>query len=318
MKLNPTYEKVIKLLITFIIITLITIIIKNYFKPFYLVLILFFLTNPLFKLMLKINLPKFISALTSTILVNLLFFIIIFYFGNRLVGIFSKFYKNNILDFISFLDNIRILLNLDINKVLKSFSDFFNGNMIMKGAIFTTDGMIAYFLANVINYFILTDKDKIYGIISNLFPQKMVKNILVKSKNLREVVKLESKLIFLSAFINTIGFKVLGIPNSIFLGSLCAILDVLPFIGTTIVFIPIIIYNIIMKRYLLIVGLISLYLLERFVREILEAKFLSSKLEIHPAIVIISIYIGVNMFGFIGIIAGPIYSIIAKDLIYNN
>lgn len=73
-----------------------------------------------------------------------------------------------------------------------------------------------------------------------------------------------------------------------------------------------------MKRYLLVVGLISLYILERFTREILEAKFLSSKLDIHPIIVIVSIYVGVNMFGFIGIIAGPIYSIIAKDLIYKD
>ena len=125
-------------------------------------------------------------------------------------------------------------------------------------------------------------------------------------------------MIFLSALIIIIGFKVLGIDNSLFFGSLCAILDILPFVGTTIVFIPIIIYNIIMKRYLLVVGLILLYLLERFTREILEAKFLSTKLEIHPIIVILSIYVGVNMFGFIGIIAGPIYSIIAKDLIYSN
>jgi predicted PurR-regulated permease PerM len=53
-------------------------------------------------------------------------------------------------------------------------------------------------------------------------------------------------------------------------------------------------------------------------REILEAKFLSNKLAIHPLIVIISIYVGVKMFGFIGIISGPIYSIIAKDMIYGS
>lgn len=91
-----------------------------------------------------------------------------------------------------------------------------------------------------------------------------------------------------------------------------------PFVGTAIVFIPIIIYNIIIKEYLLVFGLVWLYLLERFTREILESKFLSSKLKIHPLIVILSIYIGVKMFGFIGIISGPIYSMIAKDMIYSN
>ncbi len=318
MKFYNTYGKIINLFITFIIISIITIIIKNYFKPFFILLILVFVTNPIYKLILKSNTPKSLSALISIILVNLIFFIILFYFGNRLLELFYKFYRNNIQGIDSFIKSVKVLVKLDINKTLQSISNFLNSNMIMKSAIFTGEGVISYFLANIINYFILIDSDKIYDIINNLFPENLVKNIISKSKNLKDVFKIETKLILLSALINTIGLKILGISNGLFLGSLCAILDILPFVGTTIVFIPIIIYNIIMKRYLLVVGLISLYLLERFTREILEAKFLSSKLEIHPIVIIISIYVGVNMFGFIGIIAGPIYSIIAKDLIYDD
>lgn len=318
MKLYNTYGKIINLLIIFIIISIITIIIKNYFKPFFILLILVFITNPIYKLLLRSNISKSLSAIISIILVNLIFFIILFYFGNRLLEFFYKFYRNNMVTVDSLINSIKVFLNLDINKTLQSIGNFFNGNMLMKSAIFTGDGVISYFLANVINFFILIDKEKIYNVINKVFPENLVVNIISKSKNLRDVFKIEIKLILLSALIITIGFKVLGIPNSLFLGSLCAIFDILPFVGTTIVFIPIIIYNIIMKRYLLVVGLISLYILERFTREILEAKFLSSKLDIHPIIVIVSIYVGVNMFGFIGIIAGPIYSIIAKDLIYKD
>lgn len=318
MKIYNTYGKIINLVITFVIVSSITIIIRNYFRPFFIVLILILVTNPIYKLILKSNAPKFLSAILSIILVNLFFFIVVFYFGNRLLEFFYGFYTNNMVDVDSFINSIKVLLDLDINKTLQSLSSFLNSNVIMQGAIGTGEGVISYFFANIINYFLLTDKEKIYGLLNNLFPEKLVKDIFVKGKNLTEVFKIEAKLIFLSALIIIIGFKVLGIDNSLFFGSLCAILDILPFVGTTIVFIPIIIYNIIMKRYLLVVGLILLYLLERFTREILEAKFLSTKLEIHPIIVILSIYVGVNMFGFIGIIAGPIYSIIAKDLIYSN
>ena len=318
MNLYNTYGKIINLLIIFIIISIITIIIKNYFKPFFILLILVFITNPIYKLLLRSNITKSLSAIISIILVNLSFFIILFYFGNRLFEFFYKFYRNNMVTVDSFINSIKVFLNLDINKTLQSIGNFFNSNMLMKSAIFTGDGVISYFLANVINFFILIDKEKIYNVINKVFPENLVVNIISKSKNLRDVFKIEIKLILFSALIITIGFKILGIPNSLFLGSLCAIFDILPFVGTTIVFIPIIIYNIIMKRYLLVVGLISLYILERFTREILEAKFLSSKLDIHPIIVIVSIYVGVNMFGFIGIIAGPIYSIIAKDLIYKD
>lgn len=318
MKLYDTYNKIINLAITFIIVSLITILIKNYFQPFIIIIIMILVTQPLYKFFMKINLPKSICAILSLLIINILIFIVIFYFGNAILGLFYKFYRNNMAEIDAFIKNMKIILNFDLNKMLQTVNGVFSSNVIMQGAIVTGDGVIAYFLANIIDYFILVDKDKIYDLLKNLFPKEIISNFMGKIKNLKEVFKIEVKLIILSAFIITIGFKILGIHNSIFLGSLCAVLDILPFVGTTIVFIPIIIYNIIMKRYLLVIGLILLYLLERFIREILEAKFLSSKLEIHPLIVIVSIYVGVKMFGFIGIIAGPIYSIIAKDMIYSS
>jgi predicted PurR-regulated permease PerM len=318
MELYKTYSKIINLVSAFIIVVLITILIKNYFQPFCIVIMMILITQPLYKFFIKGNIPKVISAILSLIIVNISIFIVIFYFGNAILGFFQKLYRNNMVEVDTFINNIKILLNFDLNKMIQTISGVFNGNMIMQGAIITGDGLVSYFLANIIDYFILVDKNKIYNLLKNLFPKEIIASFSQKIKNLKEVFKIEVKLILLSAVIITLGFKVLGIHNSIFLGSVCAVLDILPFIGTTIVFIPIIIYNIIMKKYLLVFGLISLYLLERFTREILEAKFLSSKLEIHPLIVIVSIYIGVKMFGFIGIISGPIYSIIAKDMIYSS
>ena len=80
----------------------------------------------------------------------------------------------------------------------------------------------------------------------------------------------------------------------------------------------IIIYNIIMKNYLVAFGLICLYILVQIVREILEAKFLGNKLDIHPLVIFISIYVGVKIFGILGILVGPMYSIIAKEVIYSE
>ncbi len=73
-----------------------------------------------------------------------------------------------------------------------------------------------------------------------------------------------------------------------------------------------------MKEYLLVIGLIALYLLLQIVREILELKFLSSKLDIHPLVVMLSMYIGAEIFGIIGLLVGPIYCLIAKDIIYEG
>jgi len=54
------------------------------------------------------------------------------------------------------------------------------------------------------------------------------------------------------------------------------------------------------------------------VREFLEAKYLSDKLELHPLLILISVYIGVKLFGVLGIVVGPMYGIIAKEIIYSQ
>lgn len=136
-----------------------------------------------------------------------------------------------------------------------------------------------------------------------------------KKNNLRQVIKIELILVCVTTTIIITGFSILHIPSG-FLGILCGILDILPYVGTIIVFIPIIIYNIVVKKYLIVIGMISLYILSQLIREILELKFLSSKLEIHPLAIMLSIYIGAEIFGFIGILVGPIYCLVAKDILY--
>ena len=64
--------------------------------------------------------------------------------------------------------------------------------------------------------------------------------------------------------------------------------------------------------------LIFLFILVQVVREILEAKFLSDKLDLHPLLILLSIYIGVKIFGMLGIIIGPMYGILAKGIVYSD
>ena len=316
MDLYYKYNKLINLILSFIIISFVATLINNYFKPFLIIILILLVVYPIHKLFLKLKLPSFISAILSILTMSVLLFILIFYFGNRLSSVIYKFYLDNIIGIENIINTIMNKLNLDLNTSIRELTKLVNGSLIMQGVIITGEGIISYFLSNIIVYFILVDKNKAYELLSNIFSKETINKFRNKTRNLKEVIKIEIKLIILSFTIIILGFKVLGISNCLLIGGICAILDIVPFVGTTIVFIPIIIYNIIIKRYLIVIGLVLLYLLERFTREILEAKFLSSKLEIHPVIVIISIYIGVNMFGALGIIAGPIYSIIAKDIIY--
>lgn len=125
-------------------------------------------------------------------------------------------------------------------------------------------------------------------------------------------------LVLISTLEIIIGFIVFRVPKAVLLGVICGILDILPYVGTIIVFVPIIIYNIIVEDYIVAFGLICLYILVQVIREVLEAKFLSDKLELHPLLVLLSIYIGIKLFGVLGIVVGPMYGILAKDIIYGE
>jgi predicted PurR-regulated permease PerM len=145
-----------------------------------------------------------------------------------------------------------------------------------------------------------------------------MKKFVNQKSNLKEMFMIQVSLVIISTVLIMIGFVILRVPKPVFLGIICGILDVLPYVGTIIVFIPIIIYNIIVKDYLIAFGIILLYLLVQVTREVLEAKFLSNKLELHPLLVLLSVYIGVKLFGILGIIVGPMYGILAKEIIYSK
>ena len=192
--------------------------------------------------------------------------------------------------------------------------NLFRPKMLTVGALTTGEGIVSYFIGNVCTFFILIDREKIIGYIKMIIPRSFIKRISSSEKNVRSIIAIQMVLILISTIIIIIGFIIFRISNPIILGIVCGILDLLPYVGTIIVFIPIIIYNIIVKNYIIAFGLICLYILVQVIREILEAKLMSNKLDIHPLIIFLSIYIGIKVFGMIGIFVGPLYSIMVKDI----
>lgn len=307
-----TLSTLIGLLVIFIVITFI---IKNYFKPFISIMILIIMARPIYDIIKKVILKNEIAGALTILLINVMLFCFVFYFGNSIISVLQSIYSNNLDEIKEFMETSKEIFNIDIEKILKGGSQEFTSTTFKNGVAITGQGIISYVIANISVYFILVDKKLFFRILNKLLPYDMVETMRIKKNNLREVVKIEVKLVFICMIITIIGFKILRVPSSILLGIICGVLDILPYVGTIIVFIPIIIYNIIMKRYLLVIGLVALYLLLQVIREILELKFLSSKLDIHPLVVMLSMYIGAEVFGIIGILVGPIYCLIAKDII---
>lgn len=319
-KIFKAYKKLISLLICFVIFACITFFIKYYFKPFIIVLIMVIVCTPIYGLMNNLKIPEKISGALCIALINIMLVLLIMYLGNEIFNIVKNIYVKN-LEFINrFIKDISGALNIDINnlKIGTSVFSIISDKDLRQGAISTGEGVLAYFMANICTYFILVDKSYMLEMVKLLLPVQSVNKFVNHKNNFKHMIVIEGILVLISTFEIMAGFIILGVPNSFMLALICGVLDILPYVGTIIVFIPIIIYNIVMRKYITVFGLICLYLLVQVVREVLEAKFLGAKLDVHPLVILISIYVGMNIFGILGMIAGPMYSIIAKEIIFSD
>ena len=313
------YKKLIDLILLFLFIFIITILIKTYLRPFISMTIIYIVSSPLYKILQKLNIPKKVSAVLSVFIVNLLLMIIIIYLGNSIYCLGKQIYDNNIKHieiFFSYIKNLLKHINIDFSN--KSVFSFFNNDLIKSKAINTGEELISYFIGNISAFFLLIDIDKIKKLIKNIMPIDFILKFYNEKESIKQMIVIEGMLVIISTLEIIIGFMIFKVPKAFMFGIVCGILDILPYVGTIIVFIPIIIYNIILREYLRAFGLIFLFILVQVIREILEAKFLSDKLDLHPLLILLSIYIGVKIFGMLGIIIGPMYGILAKGIVYSD
>ena len=285
-----------------------------------------FLCNPIFTLINKhVISNRRISALISIIIVNLLIFLLLFLLGNFFYREINNFIFRDYSTFAKSMQDIFNQLSVmtkinftDINeKVQNNYSSILNSNFLKKGAVYTTDGILTYFMGNMAAYFILVDKYDIFNTVSKVIPKDKYELLINKCLEIKKIMNIELILVLITTLQTILGFWALNIKNALILGLFCGILDIIPVIGIVLVFIPLILIEYVKKNYIIAAGLLILYMLLQITRQIMEAKFMSSTLKVHPLIILISVYIGLKLSGLLGVFLGPLYVISAKEVLKN-
>ncbi len=97
-----------------------------------------------------------------------------------------------------------------------------------------------------------------------------------------------------------IGLAVLRVPNSFLIAAITAIIDALPILGTGWILGPWAIIALFAKDYFRAIGLAVLYGIILVVRNMIEPKIIGQHIGLHPLVTLISMYVGIKMFGIIG------------------
>ena len=112
----------------------------------------------------------------------------------------------------------------------------------------------------------------------------------------------------------SIGFSIINIPNAILIALIIAFFDILPIFGTGGVMVPWTVISFIQGDYQLGIGLLVIYLFVTIVRNVLEPKIVGSQLGLHPIVTLMCMFIGVNVFGVLGLFGLPITMSLFKHL----
>ena len=183
--------------------------------------------------------------------------------------------------------------------------------------------VLVFILVTVIAsiYFSL-DLENINSYVKKSLPKKVTLWLVnFKNRFLKSILKyLRSYLIIMliTFIIMLFGFLVLGVKYSVLFAFIVALLDALPLIGVGTVLVPWSIYQMIFGNIRLGIGLAVLFIAHAVIRQFIEPKIIGKNLGIHPVLSLILLYAGYVLFGFLGLILIPLFSVIINTLINKN
>jgi len=201
--------------------------------------------------------------------------------------------------------NIDISSNIDTSAITNWLSDslqnFADGTFTMSISIF-----IMYFLL----FFMLTNMKNLR---LSLFEYLPIKNENIKTigKETNEKVKANALGIPLVAIgqglVGLVGFLIFGIPDPFFWAAIVTIGSVIPFVGSALGTVPVFLLalsngNTFEAWGILIYGIVAIGATDNIFR-----LYILKRLDdVHPLITLIGVIVGVPLFGFIGLIFGPL------------
>lgn len=265
------------------------------------------------------NLPDLIRAAESWIISHLAFL--------------PDSIENSLADTVSgFVDNVLIYIEQgEIADGMELNADSFDLSIIttpLGGLISTAKHIPAVLTAALISiiacFFVTCDYDSLTNLVKNNISEEHEATIIKVKKLFGDIigkmVKSYATIIFVTFCEVTIGLnilKLIGVYNGGYIIAISvgtALLDILPVFGTGTVLVPWAVINLFNGNIGLGIGLLVLYGLITVIRQILEPRLVAMNVGLPPIVTLAGMYLGLQLFGFIGLFALPITFVMLKVL----
>ena len=333
-------------------IILIFFLLLKYIIPFFMPFLVGFLISIILKpisraICKKSNLNCKICGTLVVVISYILIIFLVCLIGSKIIEAIQSFYgssnsiyENYILPYIFKINELtisivsQILPNLteQTNEIIKIATSGLNQAIatlshsiiiwIAKIGISIPNFFIGLIFAIMSSIFISSDYNNIALNITKFLPKKqkalVFQTKMYTIKTITKYIKAYLILMFLTFIELIFGFLIIGIENPIGIAALISICDAIPLIGSGIIILPWCLILLSIGNIKLGLELIILNLIVGILHSFLEPKILGNQLGMHPLVTLISVYIGIKLFGILGVIFIPIIIQIALSLYKNR
>lgn len=296
-------------------------------------LIIAYMFYPIYKRLVLITKVRYVSACITCILFILIVTIPLAFVLNGLaqqgneVYVYAKQYFAQPLSDYCPPDSFVCTAYNEIDTYLPHFKDSIKMTIIEFGkkiagkaysALVNIPGIIvSLFIMLFLMFFLLIDGEKLVKIIRNLFPLKEHhEQFILKKLNDTTYAVVYGQLItaIIQGIIGGIGFFIFGLPHPIFWGVMMALLALIPLVGPTLIWLPAAVYLIgtgvsLGDSWLITKGVLFFVYSLVFVSlmdNVIKPKIIGERANIHPAFVFLGVLGGLQLFGLIGVLIGPL------------
>jgi sporulation integral membrane protein YtvI len=338
-KYNKPFLKLLLIICVFLIIYVSVKYLVPFFAPFVIALIISLINEPVIRVLEnKVKIPRKIAAIISLLLTISVLGVIV------TLGIIKIFNELVILqgNLSTYIDSISGQI-ADFSHKLNSYYNNLPPNIILtidasiQNLSSNLEGIITYIVSYIVDtitsiprlavfiiatllstYFISSDRDRILSFLRKQLPDTWAKNFYgIKTGTATALLGYFKAILILMliTFIETtIGLLIIRSDYVLVMGVVVALADAVPVLGTGIVMVPWITWNLITGNIEFAIPLSIIFILGVMTRQILEPKIIGHHIGLHPLITLVSMYIGLSLFGFLGLFIGPISIILVKNL----
>ncbi|MBQ3140707.1 MAG: sporulation integral membrane protein YtvI [Clostridia bacterium] len=182
----------------------------------------------------------------------------------------------------------------------------------------TPSALFATLISVIASLFMTAEYDKVREFLRGLVPKRYAHVSEAVSKVMREsVLRLlrAYALIMCITFAEvTLGLTLMGQTYAIGIAAITAVIDILPVFGLGFVLWPWAAYCFVMGDFKLGICLLVLYVVVQVVRQFIEPRLVGRSIGMHPLLTLTAMYVGIKVFGAIGLFVLPIIVLVIKNL----